>query len=113
MDGKGIVHIRGHLHHRAAAVRAAQRRTRGLDVGAIENIHRQIIQQRDSNKAVLLVSFELDEVFGLADRILVMFNGKIVGEFKPNEVTPEELGLYMVGSKDNYVFKEEVKNEIQ
>lgn len=87
--------------------------TRGLDVGAIENIHRQIIQQRDSNKAVLLVSFELDEVFGLADRILVMFNGKIVGEFKPNEVTPEELGLYMVGSKDNYVFKEEVKNEIR
>lgn len=86
--------------------------TRGLDIGAIENIHRHIIEQRDNNKAVLLVSFELDEVFGLADRILVMFNGKIVGEFKPNEVTPSELGLYMVGSKENYVFKEEVKDEI-
>ena len=81
--------------------------TRGLDVGAIENIHSQIIKDRDNNKAVLLVSFELDEVMNLADRILVMHKGKIVGEFKPKETTVEELGLYMAGAKHNYEFKEE------
>lgn len=80
--------------------------TRGLDVGAIENVHKAIIGERDKNKAVLLVSFELDEVFNLADRILVMFKGKIVGELKPHETTKEELGLYMAGAKQNYEFKE-------
>ena len=90
--------------------------TRGLDVGAIEFIHKQIVAERDKNKAVLLVSFELDEVFNLADRILVMFKGKIVGEFKPKDVTREELGLYMAGSKSDYNFvddenKEETNNE--
>ena len=84
--------------------------TRGLDVGAIENIHRQIVNERDNGHAVLLVSFELDEVLDLSDRILVMFNGKIVGEFNPKETTPEELGLYMAGSKENYEFKEEEEN---
>lgn len=73
--------------------------TRGLDVGAVENIHKQIVEQRNNNKAVLLVSFELDEVMNLSDRILVMYEGEIVGEFLPKETTVNELGLYMAGSK--------------
>ena len=73
--------------------------TRGLDVGAIEYIHKQIINQRDSGKGVLLVSFELDEVMNLSDRILVMYEGEIVAELKPKETTVNELGLYMAGSK--------------
>ena len=75
--------------------------TRGLDVGAIEYIHKQIVAQRDQGKAVLLVSLELDEVMGLSDRILVMYEGEIVGEFNPKEVTVNELGLYMSGAKRN------------
>lgn len=73
--------------------------TRGLDVGAIEYIHNQLVAQRDEGKAVLLVSLELDEVMNLSDRILVMHNGEIVGEFDPKAVTIEELGLYMAGAK--------------
>jgi len=73
--------------------------TRGLDVGAIEYMHRQIVRARDNNKAVLVVSFELSEVMNLADRILVMFNGQIVANVKPSEVTENELGLYMAGAK--------------
>ena len=73
--------------------------TRGVDVGAIELIHKQIIEERDKGKAVLLVSLELDEVMDVSDRILVMYEGEIVGEFKPEEVTVEELGLYMTGAK--------------
>lgn len=73
--------------------------TRGLDVGAIEYIHSQLVKQRDEGKAVLLVSLELDEVMSLSDRILVMYEGEIVGEFDPKKVTPEELGLYMAGAK--------------
>ena len=73
--------------------------TRGLDVGAIENIHRQIVAQRDAGKAVLLVSLELEEVMNLPDRILVMYEGEIVGEFDPKQVTVDELGLYMAGAK--------------
>ena len=73
--------------------------TRGLDVGAIEYIHKQIVAQRDAGKAVLLVSLELDEVMDVSDRILVMYEGEIVGEFDPKEVTVEELGLYMAGAK--------------
>ena len=72
---------------------------RGLDVGAIENVHKQLIQVRDAGKGVLLVSLELDEVMNVSDRILVMYEGEIVGEFNPKEVTVEELGLYMAGSK--------------
>ncbi len=75
--------------------------TRGLDVGAIEYIHKQLVAQRDKGKGVLLVSLELDEVMNVSDRILVMFEGEIVGEFDPNKVTTEELGLYMAGSKRN------------
>lgn len=76
--------------------------TRGLDVGAIEYIHKQLVAQRDENKAVLLVSLELDEVMNVSDRILVMYEGEIVGEFDPDKVTVEELGLYMAGAKNMY-----------
>jgi len=73
--------------------------TRGLDVGAIEYIHRQIVAQRDAGKAVLLVSLELDEVMTVADRILVMYEGQLVGQLDPKVTTVEELGLYMAGAK--------------
>ena len=73
--------------------------TRGLDVGAIEYIHKQLVAQRDAGKAVLLVSLELDEVMDVPDRILVMYEGEIVGEFNPKETDQEELGLYMAGAK--------------
>ena len=72
---------------------------RGLDVGAIEYIHKQLVAQRDKGKAVLLVSLELDEVMQLSDRILVMYEGEIVADVKPEEVTVQELGLYMAGTK--------------
>lgn len=72
--------------------------TRGLDVGAIEYIHKQLVAQRDAGKGVLLVSLELDEVMNVSDRILVMYEGEIVGEFDPKKVTVEELGLFMAGS---------------
>lgn len=72
---------------------------RGLDVGAIEYIHKQLIAQRDAGKAVLLVSLELDEVMNISDRILVMYEGEIVGDLDPREITVEELGLYMAGAK--------------
>ena len=73
--------------------------TRGLDVGAIEYIHKQIVDERDRGKAVLLISLELDEVMNLSDRILVMYEGEIVGEFDPKQTTVQELGLYMAGAK--------------
>ena len=73
--------------------------TRGLDVGAIEYIHSQLVAQRDAGKAVLLVSLELDEVMNLADRILGMYEGQIVGELDPKNTTVQELGLYMAGAK--------------
>ncbi len=73
--------------------------TRGLDVGAIEYIHSQIIAQRDQGKAILLISLELDEVMDVSDRILVMHNGRIVANLLPEEVTMQELGLYMSGAK--------------
>ena len=75
--------------------------TRGLDVGAIEFIHKQIVAQRDLGKAVLLVSLELDEVMNLSDRILVMYEGEIGGELNPKETSVKELGLYMSGAKRN------------
>ena len=73
--------------------------TRGLDVGAIEYIHGQLVAERDRGKAVLLVSLELDEVMSLSDRILVVYEGEIVGEFDPKQITVQELGLYMAGAK--------------
>lgn len=75
--------------------------TRGLDVGAIEFIHKRIIDLRDKGKAVLVVSLELEEVMNIADRILIMHSGEIVGEVKPKETTIQELGLYMSGAKKN------------
>ena len=77
--------------------------TRGLDVGAIEYIHKQLVAQRDAGKAVLLVSLELDEVMDVPDRILVMYEGEIVGELDPKSTTQEELGLYMAGAKRDEV----------
>lgn len=85
--------------------------TRGLDVGAIENIHSRLVELRDANKAVLLVSLELDEVMSLSDRILVMHKGEIVGEFNPKEVTAQELGLYMAGAKKQNINKVGNNNE--
>jgi simple sugar transport system ATP-binding protein len=70
--------------------------TRGLDVGAIEFVHRRLVEERDEGRAVLLVSLELEEILSLSDRILVMFEGEIVGEFPPG-VTEEELGIAMIG----------------
>ena len=73
--------------------------TRGLDVGAIEYIHRQIVEQRNRGKAVLLVSLEMDEVLDVSDRILVMYEGEIVGELDPRKTNPEEIGLFMAGAR--------------
>ena len=72
--------------------------TRGLDVGAIEFIHKRIIEQRDKFKAVLLVSFELEEILNVSDRIAVIHDGKIVGVVNANETSEQELGLLMAGS---------------
>jgi len=77
--------------------------TRGLDVGAIEYIHQQLLAQRDSGKAVLLVSLELEEVMNVSDRILVMYEGEIVADVNPKDVTFQELGLYMSGAKRDEV----------
>lgn len=73
--------------------------TRGLDVGAIENIHKNLIKERDRGRGVLLISYELEEIFNLSDRILVMYEGEITGSFKTSDITANELGLYMSGSK--------------
>jgi simple sugar transport system ATP-binding protein len=82
--------------------------TRGLDVGAIEYIHKQLVARRDAGKGVLLVSLELDEVMNVSDRILVMYEGEIVGELDPKKSTVQELGLYMSGAKRNT--KKEIDN---
>ncbi len=81
------------------ALLVAVQPTRGLDVGAIEYIHKQIVEQRNQGKAVLLVSLEMDEVLDVSDRILVMYEGEIVGELDPKKTNPEEIGLYMAGAK--------------
>lgn len=73
--------------------------TRGLDVGAIEYIHDQLIRERDNGQAVLLISLELDEVMSVSDRILVMFKGQIVADVFPKDVSERDLGLYMLGTK--------------
>ncbi len=72
--------------------------TRGLDVGAIEFIHKKLIEERDKGRAVLLLSFELDEILNVSDRIAVMFDGKIVANVNPSETNEQELGLLMAGS---------------
>jgi simple sugar transport system ATP-binding protein len=72
--------------------------TRGLDVGAIEFVHRRLVQERDGGRAILLVSLELDEILSLSDRILVIYEGRIVGEYGP-DVSEEELGIAMTGGR--------------
>ena len=74
--------------------------TRGVDIGAIEFIHQQIIALRDQGKAILLVSVELDEIFALSDRIMVMFDGQIMGERDPEQTTEKQLGLLMAGMNE-------------
>lgn len=73
--------------------------TRGLDVGAIEYIHQQILRQRKEGKAILMISLELDEIMKLSDRILVIYNGQIVAELNPKTTNKEEIGLYMAGGQ--------------
>jgi ABC-type uncharacterized transport system ATPase subunit len=81
---------------RNPAVLLAAQPTRGLDVGAIEFVHRRLVAERDEGRAILLVSFELEEILSLSDRILVMYEGRIVGEYPPS-VSEEELGIAMTG----------------
>ncbi|MFA7076022.1 MAG: ABC transporter ATP-binding protein [Candidatus Izemoplasmatales bacterium] len=81
---------------------------RGLDVGAVEFAHNKIIEERDKGKAVLLISFELDEVMDVSDRILVMYEGKIVKNVLAKDITVEELGLYMAGVKKDTVFPDKI-----
>ena len=83
--------------HRDPALLIAAQPTRGLDVGAIEYIHKRLIEQRDNGKAVLLMSFELDEVMNVSDRIAVMYDGKIIAVVNADETTENELGLLMAG----------------
>ena len=73
--------------------------TRGVDIGAIEFIHRKLVELRDAGAAILLVSAELEEVLSLADRVLVMYQGRVVGEVDPSQVSQEEIGLLMTGGK--------------
>ena len=73
--------------------------TRGLDVGAIEFIHKRLIEQRDQGRGVLLISFELDEILNVSDRIAVIYEGAIVAVVDPKKTTEQELGLLMAGSK--------------
>ena len=81
---------------RNPSVLIAAQPTRGLDVGAIEFVHRRLVEERDEGRGILLVSLELEEILSLSDRILVMYEGEIVGEFPPS-ATEEELGLAMTG----------------
>jgi simple sugar transport system ATP-binding protein len=83
---------------RDPTVLVAAQPTRGLDVGAIEFVHRRLVQERDEGRAILLVSFELDEILSLSDRILVIYEGRIVGEYPPG-VSEEELGIAMTGGR--------------
>lgn len=79
--------------------------TRGLDVGAIEYIHKALIQQRDQNKAVLLMSFELDEILNVSDRIIVMYDGKIIATLNAKETNEQEIGLMMAGTSYDEVLR--------
>lgn len=85
--------------------------TRGLDVGAIEFIHRRLIEQRDNDKAVLLISFELDEVMDLSDRIAVIFDGQILDIVDPKETNEQELGLLMAGQHREEKMNRDNKND--
>ncbi|MDX1771482.1 MAG: ATP-binding cassette domain-containing protein, partial [Planococcaceae bacterium] len=85
--------------------------TRGLDVGAIEFIHQQLIEQRDKGKAVLLISFELDEVMNVSDRIAVIYDGQIVDTLDPQQTNEQELGLLMAGQTKTKANGNQVKEE--
>jgi simple sugar transport system ATP-binding protein len=76
----------------------ASQPTRGVDVGSIEFIHQRLVEQRDAGVAVLLVSAELDEIFSLSDRIVVMYEGRIVADLPASEATREQVGLLMAGA---------------
>lgn len=95
--------IVGREIERGADLLIAVQPTRGLDIGSIETIHKTLLKQKEEEKAILLVSLELDQVFALSDRILVMYEGEIVGEFSPEEVSRDLLGLYMSGAKRDRV----------
>ena len=78
----------------------ANQPTRGLDVGAIEYVHNRLLQQREGGTGILIFSEDLDEIMTLADRILVIFKGSIVGELDPGTASREDIGLLMAGSMD-------------
>ncbi len=77
--------------------------TRGLDVGAIEYVHKMLVRERDKGKAILLISLELDEVMSLSDTIAVIYGGKITGTFKQGQADEKTIGLLMAGGKQNAV----------
>ena len=81
----------------APNVLLASQPTRGVDIGAAEYIHRRLVQQRSEDTAILVISEDLDEIFALADRIAVMYEGKIMGVVDPAEATREQIGLMMAG----------------
>src|SRR5699024_8610705 len=91
--------IIGREVNRSPDLLIAAQPTRGLDVGAIEFIHKKLVEERDKGRAVLLLSFELDEIMNVSDRIAVIFDGKIVADLKPEDTDEQELGLLMAGSK--------------
>ena len=98
---------------RGPEVLIASQPTRGVDIGAIEFIHKQIIGARDAGLAVLLVSADLNEVMSLSDRILVLFEGKVMGELTAEEASAERLGLLMSGSKLQGGREDEVKKNFE
>ncbi len=93
--------------HRKPDLLIAMNATRGLDVGAIEYVQKKIIELRDGGSGILYVSTEIEEIINMSDRIAVIYNGEIMGIVRPEEVSIEELGLMMAGTK-----KEEVKSII-
>ena len=92
-----MIHLSGEIESRPVLLLVGQP-TRGVDIGAIEFIHRRLIALRDAGAAILLVSVELDEIMALSDRIAVMFDGRIMGERLPDATSAAELGLLMAGA---------------
>ena len=86
----------------APEILIAAQPTRGVDIGAIEYIHSQLLKLRDEGKAILLVSAELSEIFALSDRMIVLYEGEVAGEFYPSKTTETEIGLYMTGAQNMY-----------
>src|SRR6201999_1769746 len=80
---------------RDAALIIAEQPSQGVDIGAIEQIHRTLVEMRDAGKSVFVISADLDEIFSISDRILVIYRGRIVVELKAEATTPEEVGRYM------------------